>query len=533
MPRIAVVNEVHSIAVRIQGWMMKDLGFEVYLAGGSFQPLVPNYNFGGKVDPEIFAGVMEVAQLPKDAIFLDTHPDTEKRFRAKGLQNPIMLVWQMPVGPEWVRDNFRPGPRVGSLGWSTSVGREITRMGLCPNDHFWPAYPAIAGLTPRDGFSSSRPVTVVENAQGWSNLPVLEKLRDDPRVKLELFGGGPPAWSRRIPQPDLFAKIRQTVGFYHLKPFDTPGLAVMEAAVQGVPILFPPDWLRTTQATDIFEDGKSCVVVQTDVEDVVRALARLADPEENRRIGHEGARRLREAMDWTKNKPRLLKLVDDICQDRIDRVGHPRSVTELPLPPIGSSASPVEPLHPVLAAAKLLADQVSGSKDDRPEWLAKKVDEPEPRTFYYRFLWKWAMSRKPKVMVETGTLHGHSAIHLAEGHPQGQVVTIDSDPARTKEVLALREANIMALTGESLEIFERVKEVAPAIDVLFLDSSMRYPHMLEEYRKYSELVVPGGIIFVDDIHINPDMERVWAEIPGKKLELNGLHYMGFGVVVKE
>lgn len=531
MARIAVINEVHSIAVRIQGWMMKQLGFKVYVAGGSFIPMVPNYHFSHNLDPDIFSGVMELSQMPPDAIFLDTHPETETRFRKRGLSNPILIVWQMPVGPDWVRDHFKPGPGVGSLGWSTAVGREIERLNICPNDHFWPAYPLLEDLHPRDGYSTSRLLTVIENAQGWSNLPVLEKLRDDPRTRLELFGGGPPDWSRRVPQKDLFRKMRECLTFYHLKPFDTPGLAVMEAAVQGVPILFPPDWLRSTQATDIFEDGKSCVVVETGVEAVVAAAARLKDPDLNREIGHEGARRLREAMDWTRNKPRLEKLVNDIYASSKTGALTPAAPVLPETKPVPAvPASPVT--HPTLREALLLCQQIVKSPDDRPEWLRKAADEPEPLTFYYRFLWKWAALKKPKVMLETGTLHGHSAVHLADGNPDGLVVTIDSDGAAAAKVKAFGKANIESVTGESLVVHPDIAARHPSIDLLFLDSSMRYPHTVQEFEKYSSLMKPGTLILVDDIRINDEMKRAWAEIPGAKLELNELHYMGFGIVAR-
>jgi Methyltransferase domain len=526
--KIAVVNEVHSVAVRMQGWMMKDLGYEVYVAGGSYSPLCPNYHYSGRVDKTIFSGLIEVDQTPPDAIFLDTHPDTEKRFRARGLKNPIMLVWQMPVGPEWVRANFKPGPGVGSLGWSTSVGREIAGMNVCPNDHFWPAYYVLDGLTPRAA-PGEWLITVIENAAGWSNVPVLEKLRDHPRARLELFGGAPPAWSRKIPQAELLAKLRGSLAMYHVKPFDTPGLAVMEAAVQGVPIIFCPDWLRTTQASDLFENEKSCLIVDTDAEKVVAAAERLRDRDLNVAIGTEGARRMREAMDWGKNKPRLLRLVEEI-----EASAAGITVNLSPEAAKAVRPAPPGPLHQVLQEARAIADQVCSTPDDRPDWLRKEVDEPEPNTFYYRFLWNWVKAKKPAMCLETGTLHGHSALHMAEGNPSGTtVITIDHNPSAIEEVNAFKKENIRAIRGETLEVFERIfKTDPPQIDLLFLDSSMRYPHTIEEFKRYSTLVRSGGLIIMDDININNDMRQAWAEIPQPKIEINSLHYMGLGITVK-
>jgi predicted O-methyltransferase YrrM/glycosyltransferase involved in cell wall biosynthesis len=515
---IAVVNEVHSVAVRMQGWMLKEIGFKVYFAGGSYQKLVPNYHFGHKIDTSIFSGVLEVSQTPKDALFVDTHPETEKRFRQAGLQNPILLVWQMPVGPEWVQVNLRPGPNVGSLGWSTSVGREIARMALCPNDHFWPAYPWLDQAPARDSFGDEL-ITVIENAQGWSNLPVLEKLRDHPGARLQLFGGGPPPWARKIPQDQLYAKMKGAVAMYHPKPFDTPGLAVMEAALQGVPIIFPRDWIRTTQSEEIFEDGVSCLVVETDVDKVIAAKERLRDREFNFKIGHEGRRRMKAANDWSVNKPRLARLVADICLGASPAAPAPVAVQ-------GGNA------QAVLEEASALAARIRSNPDTRPPWLTREVDEPEPKTFYYRFLHQWVKAKKPAVIVETGTYHGHSAIHMAEANHDGQVITIDIDKAASDEADAFQRKNLRALTGDSMALFPVVKGMAPEVDLLFLDSQHRLPHSFEEYKLYETLVRKGSLIIVDDIHINPEMEKFWAMIEYPKLELNHLHYMGFGIAVK-
>jgi len=308
--KTAVVHAVHSISIRIISWMLREIGYEVFVAGPSFRQFLPGYTNAGPT-PDICRGGIDFAKMPKDALFVDTHPEAEKVLRQRGWNGPILMIWQMPVGPEWVRANFRPGRRVGSLGWSTSVGRAIKEMALCPNDHFWPPYYGPLDQSPRGSIGKNL-ITVIENACGWSNVGVLEQLRDDPEARLELYGGGPPPWALRIPQVELFAKMRESLAMYHPKPFDTPGLDVMEAALQAVPIIFCPDWMRPTEATDVFEPGVSCLVAETQKMAVLDAAKRLRDPDENRRIGLEGRRRLLIAADWPLNRPRFSKLVDEI-----------------------------------------------------------------------------------------------------------------------------------------------------------------------------------------------------------------------------
>lgn len=514
--KTAVINFMHAIGANIQAWMLKDLGYEVYMAGESFRPLVPNYHWNGKLNADFFAGVLEVKTIPPDALFVDTHPDTEHRLRSAGLRNPFMVMWLMPVGPDWVEQNYKPGINSGSLAFSWTVGKRIEEMGVSPNACFWPPYLINLDRSPREGFEEYL-ITLVENAAGWSNVGVLDGLRKHPRTKLELYGGGPPDWARKIPQQELFGRLRRSLAMYHLKPFDTPGFAVMEAALQGVPIIFPNDWVRLTGSSHLFEDGISCMIVETDVDKVVAVAEKLRDPEMNRHIGREGQRRVMDACDWRKHRP----LLDQVLQSIHKGESH------------GSITRPERRgRHPALREAVDLAFKVMKSADDRPEWLKKETDEPEPNTFYYRFLWNLAKLRKPAVMVETGTYQGHSAAHLANGNPDGTVITIDKNASCRQALDAMGLPNVRFIHGDSLDTFKEVQRAAPHIDLLFLDSSMHFPHMLEEYKLYRSLVPNGGLIMVDDIHINPEMEQVWAGIHDEKAEVNGLHYKGFGISVK-
>jgi len=178
-------------------------------------------------------------------------------------------------------------------------------------------------------------------------------------------------------------------------------------------------------------------------------------------------------------------------------------------------------------------DKLSMPAEDDPfSWYTAARDEPIERTLYYRFLFEYAKRRRPAVMIETGTFRGHSAAHLAAGNPEGRVVTIDHDPEAAARVRAMNLANVTPVTGDSLAVFHNVRDLVPEVDLLFLDSSMKFPHAHEEREAYSTLVRPGCPILLDDIFINPDMEKTWSLVPPEKAEANGLHYKGFGISVK-
>jgi hypothetical protein len=307
--QIAVINEAHNVALRIQAWMLKSLGYKVYVAGGSFHGVVENYHNSNQKLPEL-SGTMELRNMPQDALFLDTHPKTIERLRAKGWNGPILMVWYMPVGPDWVKENFKILGKCGSLAWSEAVARGVREMNACPSDFFWPPYYGPLDQTQRTSIGSYL-ITAVENAQGWSNVGVLQELRDHPESKLELDGGGPPDWSRKLPQKEFFARLRASLAMYHLKPFDTPGFAVMEAALQGVPIIFPHDWIRCTE-TSFFKHGENCLVVETKRDAVLELVRKLKDPEYNRKIGAAGREVVARACHWGVNSIKFKNLIEAV-----------------------------------------------------------------------------------------------------------------------------------------------------------------------------------------------------------------------------
>ncbi len=186
----------------------------------------------------------------------------------------------------------------------------------------------------------------------------------------------------------------------------------------------------------------------------------------------------------------------------------------------------------------LFAKSLKKRPDGRPDWLKNEVDEAIEVALYYRFLYEYAKLENPSLMLETGTRHGHSAAHLAMGAQTGTVVTIDIEASAKMEVEAFDLKNIRAITSDSVLALDQVVETAlrapgSAFDLMFIDSAHFYPIASSEYRVYRPRLRHGALILCDDIHINPDMERFWASIEDPKVEMNFLHYMGFGIALKD
>lgn len=167
--------------------------------------------------------------------------------------------------------------------------------------------------------------------------------------------------------------------------------------------------------------------------------------------------------------------------------------------------------------------------DDRPQIL-KDLTAAAPTTeLYNKFLYQLSKKLKPQNILETGTDRGRSAAHLALGNPDAVVVTIDIDPACKANVDSLKIRNIVSVAGNSLEYVSGIPDYS--IELLFLDSLHTYEHTIAEWHAFRPKVAPGGLVFFDDIHLDPGMERFWSEVEGEKVDLSPLHYSGFGALV--
>ena len=177
-----------------------------------------------------------------------------------------------------------------------------------------------------------------------------------------------------------------------------------------------------------------------------------------------------------------------------------------------------------------LAGNMQQGRDARPDWL--QALDVDPTSVYYRFLYHCSAMLKPSVSFEIGTCEGKSAAHLAAGCPSGTVITIDirrSSKAATDQLLV---PNLISIVGDSLQVPSVLKWM-PQLDLLFIDGVHELSQAYREYLMYRPYVKEGGLIFFDDIHINPGMDQLWELVRDPKQELPTLHYTGFGVAAKD
>lgn len=136
--------------------------------------------------------------------------------------------------------------------------------------------------------------------------------------------------------------------------------------------------------------------------------------------------------------------------------------------------------------------------------------------FQCRFMARLAKFVQAKSILEFGSSLGISAAYLSSGIEDGNVMTIEGDPAlvsRAKklfEELRLKNVHIIQSTFESY-IASGVDKIS-SIDLLFLDGNHQSKALLTYYRELKHLFTPTTIIIVDDIYWSQDMHEGWTAL---------------------
>ena len=180
------------------------------------------------------------------------------------------------------------------------------------------------------------------------------------------------------------------------------------------------------------------------------------------------------------------------------------------------------------AVTDLVEELIRGNvPDTRPDVLRAMTAGATSTALYNRFLYSWVEKTVPGLIVETGTDRGRSGAHMAMGDSRSKVISVDIDPVCSAQLAALKLPNVEALTGDAVDASHRFP--FHTIDMLFLDSLHEYDHMARELAAYLPKAKPGALVFVDDIHLNEGMERLWREVTSAKRDISALHDSGFGV----
>ncbi len=158
---------------------------------------------------------------------------------------------------------------------------------------------------------------------------------------------------------------------------------------------------------------------------------------------------------------------------------------------------------------------------------------------YYQFLACLVKELNPKQIVELGGSWGASALMMASELKQGKIWTITKDEGGI-EFGYLKEGfpMINRIVGDDLKLESWPKKLKwEKKQIIFIDTDHTYDQVKAELELYLPLIPEGCVILFDDIHLSPDMERIWDEVDKvyklKKLDIsNPCHYSGFGMAIK-
>jgi predicted O-methyltransferase YrrM len=154
------------------------------------------------------------------------------------------------------------------------------------------------------------------------------------------------------------------------------------------------------------------------------------------------------------------------------------------------------------------------------------------------FLGQLVFYKKPAVVVELGCFVGWTSAHLAmaiHANATGKLYCVDCEQNYLDVTLAnLKRLGLdkaaALLLGTSMDT-KVVSALPNKIDVLFIDTSHRYPDTLDEILFYAPRMAEGGYMVLHDSVSWAGVRRSIAEVAGRFRVLTFVTEKGNGVSV--
>lgn len=135
------------------------------------------------------------------------------------------------------------------------------------------------------------------------------------------------------------------------------------------------------------------------------------------------------------------------------------------------------------------------------------------RLVYYKLLHRLAAFYKPEYLLEFGTSTGLSAVSLASGNPQGQMISMEGCASVANIASGIFERlhinNIEISIGNFNHSLAANLERLPYLDLVFFDGNHRKEPTLDYFHHCLAKVREGSIFIFDDIHWSPGMNEAW------------------------
>ncbi len=154
--------------------------------------------------------------------------------------------------------------------------------------------------------------------------------------------------------------------------------------------------------------------------------------------------------------------------------------------------------------------RVFKSNDRKITSIAKNAGITKKRQ---RLLFRLVHYFKPALSLELGTSLGLGTVAIAQGHPNGQVTTIEGCPntaAIAKTQFDDFQLSNLELRNETFEDF--FNSISQKYDLVYIDGN----HSMERTLSYFEQLLPSAtndsVFIFDDIYWSPEMTSAWQKI---------------------
>lgn len=166
-----------------------------------------------------------------------------------------------------------------------------------------------------------------------------------------------------------------------------------------------------------------------------------------------------------------------------------------------------------------------------------------------------ARSHSPRTVLEIGTARGGTFLVLCRtAAPDARIISIDLPaglggggypqwkiPILQSFAKAGQTIDLLRVDSHLEETLEKVRAILDGqeLDLLFIDADHSYSGALSDFKRYSTLVRPGGLICMHDVVPNPnsdviEVDKVWDEVSqGRDARTirDPAHIPGYGIGV--
>jgi len=171
-------------------------------------------------------------------------------------------------------------------------------------------YPRVNTEGKRQHQGYTNPLCLVHNLRGWGYGEPLAGVVEE--FGIRCHGVGSP--HGLIQHREVRVKLAEALAYVHLKSSDAPGYSLYEALASACPVVCTRRLIWKNRMEDLLIPGETCYVFDRPTHDPIcaeelaeirvelrAALKALSSSQENRRVGENGRRKLRELM-WSKDK---------------------------------------------------------------------------------------------------------------------------------------------------------------------------------------------------------------------------------------